>query len=79
VGGRLTAVIPFLSYRIIVMMTTYFYGCWWLPVMLTLLNFDVVKLGKPAQTSEDGSIAKSKSDSDPMDSVVEDDGAVEEA
>jgi len=28
------------------MFVTYFYGCWWLPAMLTLLDFDVVKLGK---------------------------------
>jgi hypothetical protein len=34
------------------MITTYFYGCWWLPVMLTLLDFDAVKLGKPVSTSE---------------------------
>lgn len=29
------------------MATTYFLGCWWLPAALTLLDFDVVKLGKP--------------------------------
>jgi hypothetical protein len=39
------------------MITTYFYGCWWLPVMLTLLDFDAVKLGKPVSTSEDGLVA----------------------
>jgi hypothetical protein len=27
------------------MFVTYFYGCWWLPVCLTLLDFDQVKLG----------------------------------
>lgn len=31
---------------VIVMFSTYFYGCWWLPAMLTLLNWDVVQLGK---------------------------------
>jgi hypothetical protein len=45
------------------MFTTYFYGCWWLPVLLTSLNFDVVKLGKPAMTSEDGLVAVGGSDS----------------
>jgi len=30
---------------IIVMFTTYFFGCWWLPVLLTLLDFDAVKMG----------------------------------
>lgn len=30
---------------IIVMFVTYFYGCWWLPALLTLLDFDAVKLG----------------------------------
>merc|ERR1712141_239354 len=28
----------------IVMFVTYFYGCWWLPVFLTLIDFDFVKL-----------------------------------
>ena len=31
---------------IIVMFATYFYGCWWLPAMLTLVNWDIVKLGQ---------------------------------
>jgi len=31
---------------IIVMFATYFYGCWWLPALLTLIDHDVVKLGK---------------------------------
>jgi hypothetical protein len=31
------------------MFVTYFLGCWWLPALLTLLDFDAVKLGKPAQ------------------------------
>ena len=30
---------------IIVMFVTYFYGCWWLPVCLSLLDFDHVQLG----------------------------------
>jgi len=33
---------------IIVMFVTYFYGCWWLPALLTLLDFEVLKLGKLA-------------------------------
>jgi hypothetical protein len=37
---------------IIVMFVTYFYGCWWLPVCLTLLDFDQVKLGAPIQETE---------------------------
>ena len=36
------------------MAVTYFFGCWWLPALLTLLDFDVVKLGKPG-VAEDGS------------------------
>lgn len=32
---------------IIVMFVTYFYGCWFLPVVLTLLDFDFLKLGEP--------------------------------
>jgi len=39
---------------IIVMFATYFYGCWWLPAMLTLFNFDVVKLGKRSSGVLDG-------------------------
>ena len=57
------------------MFTTYFYGCWWLPVMLTLLDFDAVKLGKPAMISENGLVAEG--DIDPKDKVVEDEEAVE--
>jgi hypothetical protein len=30
----------------IVMFTTYFFGCWWLPVVLVLIDIDLVKLGK---------------------------------
>jgi hypothetical protein len=30
------------------MFVTYFYGCWWLPAALTILDFDVVKFGKNA-------------------------------
>ena len=37
----------------IVMFVTYFYGCWWLPVCLTLLDFDQVKLGFDKQESVD--------------------------
>ena len=60
------------------MLTTYFYGCWWLPVMLTLLDFDVVKLGKPASmTSENGLVAEGGID--PVNKeVVEDERIVEE-
>jgi len=28
------------------MFVAYFFGCWWLPAALILLDFDVVKLGK---------------------------------
>ena len=31
---------------IILMFVTYFYGCWWLPAVLTLVNWDIVKFGK---------------------------------
>jgi predicted RND superfamily exporter protein len=33
---------------IIVMFVCYWYGCWFLPVLLSYLDFDMVKLGKPA-------------------------------
>jgi hypothetical protein len=32
---------------------TYFFGCWWLPAMLTLLDFDVFKLGPISSSSGD--------------------------
>jgi hypothetical protein len=28
------------------MFATYFFGCWWLPVVLVLIDIDCVKLGK---------------------------------
>ena len=37
------------------MFVTYFYGCYWLPAFLTLLDFDVVKLGKPAPANNEKS------------------------
>ena len=40
-------------FRIIVMFVTYFYGCWWLPAALSLVNADVVKLGKHKEQSEE--------------------------
>ena len=43
--------------------------------MLTLLDFDAVKLGKPAMISENGLVAEG--DIDPKDKVVEDEEAVE--
>ena len=39
---------------IIVMFVTYFYGCWWLPVCLSILDFDQVKLGTMADRDDDG-------------------------
>lgn len=33
---------------IIVMFTSYFFGCWFLPTLLIYLDFDAVKLGKTA-------------------------------
>lgn len=37
---------------IIVMLVTYFFGCWWLPVLLVLLDFDTVKFGHGGERSE---------------------------
>jgi hypothetical protein len=70
------------------MPVTYFYGCWWLPAFLTLLDFEFLKLGKVGMDSEaksrffsttkmaagvdEGVIAE---DSD----VAEESGAMEEA
>lgn len=31
---------------IILMFVTYFYGCWWLPAVLTLVNWDIIKFGQ---------------------------------
>jgi hypothetical protein len=39
---------------LVCMCVTYFYGCWWLPCLLTLLDFDFVKLGKPSKDAADG-------------------------
>jgi hypothetical protein len=45
--SKISNYISFLtSVRIIVVFITYFFGCWWLPTALTLLDFEVVKLGK---------------------------------
>lgn len=38
---------------IIVMFVTYFYGCWWLPAFMTLLDMDAVKLGKRKHPEDD--------------------------
>jgi predicted RND superfamily exporter protein len=37
---------------IIVMFVCYWYGCWFLPVLLSYMDFDMVKLGKPAPTDQ---------------------------
>ena len=33
------------------MFLSYFFGCWWLPVCLSLLDFDFVKLGEESVAS----------------------------
>jgi len=38
---------------IIVMFTSYYFGCWFLPSLLVYLDFDMVKLGKPAGTKSE--------------------------
>lgn len=39
-----------------VMFLSYFFGCWWLPVFLSILDFDFVKFGEAAddETNESG-------------------------
>ena len=37
---------------IIVMFTSYWFGCWFLPVLLTYVDWDVVKLGKPVEATD---------------------------
>jgi hypothetical protein len=59
------------------MLTTYFYGCWWLPVMLTMLDFDVVKLGKQAPITSANDLLVAGG-SGPVDKVVEDEEFVED-
>jgi hypothetical protein len=77
---------------IIVMFVTYFYGCWWLPALLTLLDFDAVKLGRPSNTvppiksvdGDEGAVSSSHKESvdvtspqsDKWDSQVESEGVV---
>lgn len=39
---------------ITVMFVTYFFGCWWLPVFLVVLDFDVVKFGDEQEEEESG-------------------------
>jgi len=43
---------------IIVMPTTYFFGCWFLPVLLTMMGFDALKLGAPDHGYYDGQPGK---------------------
>ena len=38
---------------IIVMPVTYFFGCWWLPVFLTILDFDFVKFGETGEAESE--------------------------
>ena len=43
---------------IIVMFTTYYFGCWWLPAFLTILDFDFVKLGQEGDGEGDAPLDK---------------------
>jgi hypothetical protein len=77
---------------IIVMFVTYFYGCWWLPALLTLVDFDAVKLGHLNNTvppikevdgdegagssSQKESVDAISSQSDKLDAQVETEGVV---
>jgi hypothetical protein len=68
---------------IIVMFVTYFYGCWWLPVFLTLLDFDQVKLGgtaAPLVASEEKSFeaGREKIEGDPEEEEEEIEEEVED-
>ena len=45
---------------IIVMFVTYYFGCWWLPAFLSILNFDFVKLGHAYEVGENTSIVNNK-------------------
>lgn len=38
-----------------VMFLSYFFGCWWLPVFLSILDFDFVKFGDPAEDEANSS------------------------
>jgi hypothetical protein len=60
---------------IIVMFVTYFIGCWWLPVLLTLLDFDQVKLGVSSKAPEmtgEKQLGGEMDGSDESEQVVED-------
>jgi hypothetical protein len=37
----------FFRSTMLVMLLSYWYGCWFLPVLLSYLDFDVVKMGQP--------------------------------
>lgn len=54
---------------VIVMATTYFNGCWWLPALLSLLNWDILHLGEEsvmtvASSGDENTQAKSSSPAD---------------
>ena len=49
----------------IVMFVSYWFGCWFLPVLLTYLDFDVLKLGKPHRGPGAAKAAARRSDSSP--------------
>lgn len=42
----------------ITMLVTYFFGCWWLPVCLSLLDFDSVRFGGAAEDGDDAAEEK---------------------
>jgi hypothetical protein len=50
----------------IVMVVTYFYGCWWLPALLSLLDSDKLKLGRDVPMDSESAVG---GDSTPEDEI----------
>jgi hypothetical protein len=60
---------------IIVMFVSYWYGCWFLPVLLSYLDFDMVKMGEPAPAeAEQQPKVLDDGDSGDSDQLAKDDG-----
>jgi hypothetical protein len=56
---------------IIVMFVCYLYGCWFLPVLLSHMDFDMVKLGKPAPVDQPNKELKDEAHPNVSDTALE--------
>lgn len=53
---------------LVVMLVTYFLGCWWLPAFLSLIDVDFVRFGSEEPLNDKGSDHQDKSDDEEVDS-----------